>query len=35
VSIQLVILAVGALQDYLFVLLRRVFFPYSELSTAR
>lgn len=35
VSIQLVILAVGALQDYLFVLLRRVFFPYSSLSTAR
>jgi NitT/TauT family transport system permease protein len=35
VAIQLVILATGALQDYLFGLLRRVFFPYSELATAR
>ena len=35
VAIQLVILATGAAQDYLFGLLRRVFFPYSMLATAR
>ncbi|MBC6989965.1 MULTISPECIES: ABC transporter permease [Hymenobacter] len=35
VAIQLVILATGALQDYVFVLLRRVFFPYSSLTTAK
>jgi ABC-type nitrate/sulfonate/bicarbonate transport system permease component len=34
VAIQIIILLVGALQDYLFVLLRRVFFPYSELNAA-
>jgi len=33
-AIQLVILATGALQDYVFVLLRRVFFPYSQLGTS-
>ena len=33
-AIQLVILATGAAQDYAFVLLRRVFFPYSALGTA-
>lgn len=32
VAIQLVILATGAAQDYVFVLLRRVFFPYSALG---
>ncbi|WP_324673272.1 hypothetical protein [Hymenobacter sp. GOD-10R] len=35
VAIQLVILATGALQDYVFVLLRRVFFPYSWLGAAK
>ncbi|MBG8554093.1 ABC transporter permease [Hymenobacter guriensis] len=35
VAIQLVILAAGAAQDYVFGLLRRVFFPYSSLTTAR
>ncbi|UOQ77281.1 hypothetical protein MUN84_00655 [Hymenobacter sp. 5516J-16] len=35
VAIQLVILAAGAAQDYLFGLLRRVFFPYSELAAVR
>ncbi|MDU0370069.1 ABC transporter permease [Hymenobacter endophyticus] len=34
-AIQLVILAAGAVQDYVFTLLRRVFFPYSELATVR
>ncbi|MCA8830335.1 ABC transporter permease [Hymenobacter pini] len=34
-AIQLVILAAGAAQDYVFGLLRRVFFPYSELAAAR
>jgi NitT/TauT family transport system permease protein len=34
VAIQLVILTVGALQDYLFVLLRRIFFPFSSLGSA-
>jgi ABC-type nitrate/sulfonate/bicarbonate transport system permease component len=34
-AIQLVILATGALQDHVFVLLRRVFFPYSALTTAK
>ncbi|MCB2410833.1 ABC transporter permease [Hymenobacter lucidus] len=33
-AIQLVILATGALQDYVFVLLRRVFFPHSVLTAA-
>ena len=35
VAIQLVILAAGATQDYLFGLLRRVFFPYAGLAAAR
>jgi NitT/TauT family transport system permease protein len=34
-AIQLVILAAGAAQDYVFGLLRRIFFPHSELSTAK
>ena len=33
-AIQLVILATGAAQDYVFVLLRRVFFPYSALGSS-
>ncbi|MBD2722389.1 ABC transporter permease [Hymenobacter armeniacus] len=33
-AIQLVILATGAAQDYVFVLLRKVFFPYSSLGTS-
>ena len=33
-AIQLVILATGALQDYLFEFLRRVFFPYAALGRA-
>ncbi|WP_375419378.1 ABC transporter permease [uncultured Hymenobacter sp.] len=35
VAIQLVILATGAAQDYAFVLLRRVFFPYAVLTSAK
>lgn len=35
VAIQLVILATGAAQDYVFVLLRRVFFPYAVLTSAK
>lgn len=35
VAIQLIILATGAAQDYAFVLLRRVFFPYSALAVSR
>lgn len=35
VAIQLVILATGAAQDYLFEFLRRQFFPYSDLSAAK
>lgn len=35
VAIQLVILATGALQDYVFEFLRRMFFPYSALTTAK
>ena len=31
VAIQLVILATGALQDYVFMLLKKIFFPYSAL----
>ncbi|MBC7448385.1 MAG: nitrate ABC transporter permease, partial [Hymenobacteraceae bacterium] len=34
-AIQLVILATGALQDWLFTFLRRLFFPYSDLNTAK
>ncbi|MBD2770166.1 nitrate ABC transporter permease [Hymenobacter sp. BT664] len=34
-AIQLVILATGATQDYVFSLLRRVFFPYAQLSVAK
>ena len=35
VAIQHVILATGAIQDYVFGFLRRIFFPYSELSAAK
>ncbi|UPL50953.1 ABC transporter permease [Hymenobacter sublimis] len=35
VAIQLVILAAGAAQDYLFSLLRRMFFPYAELAAVQ
>ena len=35
VAIQLVILATGAAQDFLFEWLRRLFFPYSTLTAAR
>ena len=35
VAIQLVILATGAAQDYVFGVLRRIFFPYSELTVAK
>ncbi|MGI4871048.1 MAG: ABC transporter permease [Janthinobacterium lividum] len=35
VAIQLVILATGAAQDYLFEYLRQLFFPYATLSTAK
>jgi ABC-type nitrate/sulfonate/bicarbonate transport system permease component len=35
VAIQLVILATGTLQDYVFEWLRRTFFPYSTLTTAK
>jgi ABC-type nitrate/sulfonate/bicarbonate transport system permease component len=35
VAIQLVILATGAAQDYVFEFLRRLFFPYSALTTAK
>ena len=35
VAIQLVILATGAAQDYLFETLQRQFFPYATLSTAK
>jgi len=34
-AIQLVILATGAAQDYLFGLLRHTFFPYATLTTAK
>ena len=35
VAMQLVILATGAAQDYVFGVLRRIFFPYSELTVAK
>jgi ABC-type nitrate/sulfonate/bicarbonate transport system permease component len=35
VAIQLVILATGTLQDYVFEWLRRTFFPYSTLAAAK
>jgi len=35
VAIQLVILATGAAQDYLFEALQRLFFPYARLSAAK
>jgi ABC-type nitrate/sulfonate/bicarbonate transport system permease component len=35
VAIQLVILATGTLQDYVFEWLRRTFFPYSTLTAAK
>jgi len=35
VAIQLVILVTGAVQDYVFEFLRRLFFPYSALTVAK